>query len=240
MDEHVPQDQKALELLEKYEPEVSRYKRTVIAETMVLLNGDCTKNECNFGNMVTDAFVDYMAGRNKQNEEYWTDCGIGIVSGRAIKSNISDGSITVGDLHSALPYNHRLVTFLTTGADLLAFLEKCVRAKFAADAGEYVQISGLFLVMDYDAKVGERIIQSLVRCADCHVPKFVSLKPSAQYKVVTTTDLLKNEGPNVLSINASQKQIFKMSEYEATSRYLLKKKVVRPEVNERYSYTHRP
>lgn len=84
------------------------------------MDGSCTRAECNLGNMVADAFVQFVS--DSYDGDYWTDAPIAIVPGTIIRSNINTsihrGQIMVEDIISAIDNSFELITFQIQGSDL--------------------------------------------------------------------------------------------------------------------------
>ncbi|GJQ79185.1 hypothetical protein Trydic_g5432 [Trypoxylus dichotomus] len=194
MSNEVPQDPSALRLLNAYRPEINKHRERRIGKSKVFLDANCKRRECNFGNMIADAFVDFMAARyvkQRKNNTYWSDCGIGIVNGDAIKASVPKGNITIGDIQQVLPYNHRLITMYLTGEDIINFFERAIRAEYFPNESEFIQVSGLQLAIDANMKIKHRIVSVTVRCTKCTVPNYIGIVKSRQYKLVATVHMLR-------------------------------------------------
>ena len=59
LDASITRDPDVLELLEHYRPGVAGLENEITGQTKVLLDGSCRRKECNLGNFLTDAFVDW-------------------------------------------------------------------------------------------------------------------------------------------------------------------------------------
>ncbi|GJQ65503.1 hypothetical protein Trydic_g7605 [Trypoxylus dichotomus] len=99
---------------------VSRIKGFEIAETTVFLNGRCAKWECNLGNLITDALVNYKV--NTYDGRYYSDTSIALVAAKNIKSNIEltsyNGLILFEDLLYVINPHRQLVTIEIKGSAL--------------------------------------------------------------------------------------------------------------------------
>lgn len=92
----------------------------------VILDGDCRFNECNFGNLFTDAMV-FENALKFTGDSGWTDASIAIMQGGGIRASIAKGNITLYDLNMAYPFEHtKMAKVFLTGADLLAVLEHSI------------------------------------------------------------------------------------------------------------------
>ncbi len=65
----------------------------MVGRTHVLLNGDrqyCRQEECNLGNLITDAFVWHSISFPTDDE--WNDIAIAIISSGGIRSSVAQGT----------------------------------------------------------------------------------------------------------------------------------------------------
>ncbi|KAF8209361.1 5'-nucleotidase domain-containing protein [Mycena galopus ATCC 62051] len=82
----------------------------VIGETTVLLNSRCRTGECNFGDLICDAMLDYRAAQSAP-----AGC---ILNGGGIRVDIPVGNITRGDIITAFPFGNAVTEVLLTGREL--------------------------------------------------------------------------------------------------------------------------
>lgn len=64
VDSSIEQDQDILDELQKWRPAIDNLTNTVVGSSRVLLDGDgkrCRMIECNMGNFITDAMIDYVS-----------------------------------------------------------------------------------------------------------------------------------------------------------------------------------
>ncbi|KAJ6500851.1 Metallo-dependent phosphatase-like protein [Mycena sanguinolenta] len=83
----------------------------VIGNTTVLLNNNgCKLGECNFGDLICDAMLDYRAAQSAP-----AGC---ILNGGGIRVSIPVGNITRGDVITAFPFGNAVTEVLLTGREL--------------------------------------------------------------------------------------------------------------------------
>ncbi len=113
-------DSSAAKEVANYEQKIKSEYGKVIGKTNVLLEGDfrCRLRECNLGNLVTDAMVDYYMRRSRLYDG-WTDTAIAVYVGGGIRATIDEqsnnGSITLEDLLSVLPFGNDMVILEMSG-----------------------------------------------------------------------------------------------------------------------------
>lgn len=125
---------------------------TVVGRTRVLLEGDskiCRREECNLGNLITDAMIDYNVGEYADRNG-WTDAAIALHNGGSIRTSITranDDKITMGDVLSVLPFHNIIMKVSMTGELILSVLEWSVQNlemnTTANLFGAFAQVSGL-------------------------------------------------------------------------------------------------
>lgn len=140
---------------------------------------DCRITECPIGNLVADAL---RAESGAQ---------IAIMNGGGIRAAIDEGSITVGEVFTVLPFDNLLATFTLRGSDVLAALENGL-SRLGADSGtgRFAQVSGLRYVYTPNAPIGKRVLSVEVLNAD---GTFGPLDPDALY-TVASNDFLRSGG----------------------------------------------
>ncbi|KAG5677132.1 hypothetical protein PVAND_006914 [Polypedilum vanderplanki] len=206
----------------------------VVGSTRVFLNNDCSLGECNLGNFITDAMVDWYS--NKYNkDEYWTDASIAVIQGSRIKASIdakaNNGSIFKSDVEkifSPIPFTLQLVTL--KGSELLDMLEYSISSY--TDEGiidtQFLQLSGIQVVYDTRKASGSRITDIKVLCAQCSVPELVNVDRNLDYKIIMQSAMLTEDYYNVISSNKIEE--LDESDMNAFLNYLKKKSPIYPAV----------
>lgn len=188
LDSSIPQDLSSVEIIKKYNTDLVSRSQEVIGTTAVVLDGtSCFREECNFGNFVTDAIVYYYA-INFENER-WTDAPIAIIHSDAIGNSIAPtnrpASVTRGDVLAALPVEGNLVTVTMNGNVLREVLEQSVyNYNSRTPSGQFLQFSGIRVAYDLENEPGSRLVSALVRCWNCFVPQFYEIEDNRDYKVL--------------------------------------------------------
>jgi 2',3'-cyclic-nucleotide 2'-phosphodiesterase (5'-nucleotidase family) len=119
----------------------------IIGTTNVKLEGDrafVRTGETNLSNVLTDAMIAA------------TGADVALTNGGGIRTSIDEGSITVGDIISVLPFGNYVITKEITGADLKAALEHGL-SKYPDSNGGFPQFGGIKVEMDPKKPAGQRI-----------------------------------------------------------------------------------
>uniref|UniRef100_A0A1B0FBT2 5'-nucleotidase n=1 Tax=Glossina morsitans morsitans TaxID=37546 RepID=A0A1B0FBT2_GLOMM len=235
----VPRESDVLELLELYRPNITALETNIIGHTKVYLDGraeKCRREECNMGNMVTDAMV-YARVLEDLGGSYWTDAPIAFTAGGGIRTSIekrSDGSIFATDVLNVLPFNNDLLVIKITGKTVRKALEHSASMHKRDSNGGFLQMSGIHVVYDYSKEVGKRVIKARVRCADCNVPVFTDLVDSKFYNVILPKFLFNGgDGHDFVEKDALPPQRLQLNDYEAVVQYIEKHNFVYPGVEGR-------
>ncbi|KAJ8956608.1 hypothetical protein NQ317_012337 [Molorchus minor] len=242
LDSSIPQDQDVLDLLEKYRPKVDELNTQVVGQSRVVLDGDnirCRHEECNFGNLITDAFVMYKASVSAVS---WTEAPIALYNGGGIRTTIEpvNYDITRGELLAAIPFDSQLLTVSLTGSDLIKTLEIGARSNGETSAGEFLQVSGLRVVYDVSQPSMSRVVSVKVRCGNCVVPSYVDIDPSQNYSVVTTSFLAVEggDGHYILTDHTFDRVTEDLNDIDTVVWYFDKYSPVYPEVQGRISFVN--
>lgn len=73
-----------VDLLNTYRPNITALERDIIGYTKVQLVGRsevCRSQECNLGNLITDAMIHARVMERPKNSRYWTDAPIAFLMG---------------------------------------------------------------------------------------------------------------------------------------------------------------
>lgn len=236
LNSNIPQDTEALNQLEVYRAEVNDLDSQVIGKSRVLLDGDsksCRYKECNFGNLVTDAFIAYRA--SVAVTDYWTDTPIALINGGAIRGSIdasdSAGNITRGELLGVLPFGNQMFTVSLSGSDLIQTLELAARSNGETSHGEFLQVSGLQVEYNYERPAMSRVASVKARCSECVVPSYTPVLESATYKLITTGFLIGGgDGHYILQSKSFDRVTEDLDDLSVVEWYIKRKSPVFPEV----------
>jgi 5'-nucleotidase/UDP-sugar diphosphatase len=133
---------------------IQELKETLAGETAVDLIGDrtvCRFEECNMGDLITDAMLVNTAQDGTQ---------IAITNGGGIRASIKAGNVSVGQVLEVLPFGNTVATFGLKGEDLLVALENGVSQAENPEnegTGRFPQVSGMRFTWDPSKPVGSRI-----------------------------------------------------------------------------------
>lgn len=248
LDHNVQQDPFILEELNKWRKNVSLMADEEIGRTKVLLDGDtrhCRVHECNLGNFIADAYVDYMARLHKLNYgKGWTDTPIAIQNGGSIRATIDasskGGKVTMGDLMAVLPFVNNMVRMSLKGSDLLEVLEWSVYDYNSDERkGKFLQYSGLRVEYDLHKPNGKRVVRALARCGECRVPIYEPIDPNKSYYVIITAFLATGgDGFKVLKHNYKSQQEMDITDTDMVREYLRRKSPVYPGVEGRIKFVN--
>lgn len=189
LDYKVKENEEVLAEIAKWRVGIDNITKQEIGKTKVLLDGWCRFEECNMGNLITDAYIDYgvrnFAGSN------WTDTPIAIQQSGGIRNSIdsssTDGSVTREDVMLVMPFYNALSILKLKGKHLREALEWSVfryDPNHQIGRGEFLQVSGLQIVFDITKSPGSRLVSANVRCSDCNVPHYEPLNDEKEYNVI--------------------------------------------------------
>lgn len=190
---YIAPDADMLKIVNDLRVPISELTKQVIGETNVFLVGDrkiCRSQECNLGNLITDAMRAYSKAQ------------IAITNGGGIRSNVPVGAeipadlklaevlkVTQGDVLTVLPFGNLVSTFELKGADVVEALENGV-SQVESGAGRFPQVSGIRFSWDGSKEAGKRIVSVEVLGAD---GSYSAIDPTATYSLVSN-DFMRRGG----------------------------------------------
>lgn len=125
--------------------------------------------ETNSGDIVCDAFLSVC------------DADVAMTNGGGIRTNLSPGDKTYGDIVDMLPYDNTLNIVEVTGAHLLDLLETCCQLSPLED-GSFPQVAGISFTLDTNSKPRISNLCVLDKVAGQYNP----IDLNATYTIVTT------------------------------------------------------
>ncbi|XP_015125991.1 protein 5NUC [Diachasma alloeum] len=198
VDGKIEQAKDILEELEQWRPAIQALQNQTVGYTKVFLDGDaknCRRKECNLGNLIVDAMVEYNAMEYGKGQG-WTDAPIAIHSSGTIRTSLNKKpteNITMTDVMAVLPFNNGLGKIKITGRQLKEVLEWSVHDlvyNYTADLkGAFLQFSGLQVHYDLSRPNGARVVAAYARCSSCKIPSFNPLDDDETY-VILAPDFL--------------------------------------------------
>ncbi|XP_026814840.1 protein 5NUC-like [Rhopalosiphum maidis] len=241
LDSRIDQDLEVLNEVKMMKKSIDNKTQEVIGSSSVFLEGAneyCRFKECNLGNFIMDSFVDYNIRNNIKSfdlSKYWTDAPISIIQGGGIRTNINivnrRGNITFGDLLSTLPFQNDVGKITTKGSDIWTAFEHSVqRYSTTAGNGEFLQVSGLKVVIDLSRPSGRRVQSIHARCGNCTVPIYEKLDLNGNYTIIMSKYLA--EGGDGFSFKQVGKyQSFARSDFNITEEEIHVRSPIWPEVS---------
>jgi 2',3'-cyclic-nucleotide 2'-phosphodiesterase (5'-nucleotidase family) len=148
----------------------------VVGNASNLVDGSrlCTLTQCQMGELVCQSLLNYQGPQKKAQ--------VCITNGDSINASISAGSIYSSDVKKALPFPDLAIVLEVPGSTLLAALEHGFRGLGnMSSSGQYPQVGGLNVTVDYTAPAGSRVRSVLVGGEP--------LASSQKYTVVTNSFL---------------------------------------------------
>ncbi|CAH1989492.1 unnamed protein product [Acanthoscelides obtectus] len=237
----IHQDEDVLQLLEVYRPEINRVNSLVVGQSKVTLEGgdECRKRECNFGNLIADAMVAYIA---TVSPDTWTSAPIAVVNGGSIRTTImpgKDGAVTRGEILGAMPFGNSIVTLSLSGEDLVKTLEIGARSNGETSRGEFLQVSGIRVTYDMTKPTLSRVVSVKVRCGKCRIPEYEDVDPTKNYTIVAPSFLAIDGGDShyILSEHGANKQTADLGDVDLLVWYFERYSPVIPEVQGRIRFS---
>lgn len=162
----IPEDPKVSTIVEHYRRDLESLQSTIIGSTSVRLDQQsCFSQECNLGNMITDAMVhNYVKHYKKGN---MTESPIAIIHSGGIRASLDrtvPSNITKGDLITIYPFPGSVTKVEINGSDIIRMLEHCVRLDVLQYRPEFLQFSGLKVEYDLSKPRNSRVVKVCVRC----------------------------------------------------------------------------
>ncbi|KAK3749568.1 hypothetical protein QZH41_019711 [Actinostola sp. cb2023] len=190
LDNSVAKDTSAQRQVTVMKGEVDKVSQMKLGRSLVYLNADqvhCRLNECNLGNLVTDAMVFHYANQTAQSVQ-WTKASIALQSSGSIMASIGvspEEFITYGHMFNSLPYGNTIDLVEMRGVDLKNVLEHSVSAYDTKNPrGSFLQVSGLRVQYNINKPSGQRVTSVQTLCTQCREPIYQPLNNTAVYNVI--------------------------------------------------------
>ncbi|MGD7006959.1 5'-nucleotidase C-terminal domain-containing protein [Metabacillus sp. 84] len=172
-------DAEAMEIVNKYKPQIEEVKNEEVAETPVALDGardNVRTKETNLGNLITDG----MLAKAKTIDP---DTVIALQNGGGIRASIDQGTITMGEILTVMPFGNSLAIMDLKGSEIKEALEHSVDTA-PAQSGAFLQVAGMKFTYDSTKPAGERVTDVQVKGDG---DAYAALDPEKMYKVATNT-----------------------------------------------------
>ncbi len=134
-----------------------------IGSTTEVIDGsrdNCRARECTMGNLVADALLDRVKDQG---------ISIAIQNGGGLRASIDQGTVTMGEVLTVLPFQNSIATFQLKGEDVVAALENGL-SQIEEAAGRFPQVAGLKYTFDRSKPAGSRVVSVEVREGDAFKP----------------------------------------------------------------------
>lgn len=194
LDHSIPQDPKVLADVEEWKKNLANYSAQEVGKTQVFLNGtaeECRFRECNLGNLICDAMLDNYI--RSPDADHWNHVGACMLNGGGVRTSIDEhtrnGSITMEDLISVLPFGGTFDLVQLKGSTLRKAFEHSVR-RYGQSTGEFLQVAGIHVEFDLSRPPGERVTSLTTLCTKCRVPRFEPVEDESVYKIVLPSYLV--------------------------------------------------
>ncbi|UVK40670.1 5'-nucleotidase C-terminal domain-containing protein [Mesorhizobium sp. AR10] len=141
LDKSITPDPAVLARIKELGAPIETLKNKEVAETTKAIDGsreNCRARECEMGNLVSDAILDRVKGQGVE---------IVISNGGGLRASIDQGTVTMGEVLTVLPFQNTLATFQISGKDLVAGLESGL-SQLEDGAGRFPQVAGLKYAFD--------------------------------------------------------------------------------------------
>lgn len=150
LDKSITPDPAVLARIKELGAPIEALKAQEVSETTKPIDGSresCRTKECEMGNLVADAILDRVKGQ-----------GVEIVfqNGGGLRASIDQGTVTMGEVLTVLPFQNTLATFQITGKDVVDALENGA-SQIEEGAGRFAQVAGLKYSFDKSQPAGSRI-----------------------------------------------------------------------------------
>ncbi|MCL2662239.1 MAG: 5'-nucleotidase C-terminal domain-containing protein [Oscillospiraceae bacterium] len=141
-------DEAIIAVIAEGQARVESITSVVVGTTPVTLDGEresVRTGETNLANLVTDSMI------------FATGADMSFIGGGSIRTSISAGDITMGDVLTVLPFSNLIITLEMTGLDVLEILEHGV-SEYPEPAGLFIQVAGIHFMFDPEAEPGQRVV----------------------------------------------------------------------------------
>ncbi|KAG5325749.1 APY Apyrase, partial [Pseudoatta argentina] len=150
-----------------------------VGTTRILRLHNCYNQECNMGNLITDAMVNAVVD-GAENKTHWTYAAVACMNPGGIRSSLEESDITYGDLMMVLPFENTWDTIELTGESIILEMR------------QMLVWSGLKITYK---KVNETrsLVNVKIRCQACEYPVFENLVDNQWYRMIISNFLM-NDG----------------------------------------------
>ncbi|TPO11593.1 bifunctional metallophosphatase/5'-nucleotidase [Mesorhizobium sp. B1-1-5] len=175
LDKSITPDPAVLARIKELGAPIEALKNKEVAETTKAIDGsreNCRARECEMGNLVSDAILDRTKGQGVE---------IVISNGGGLRASIDQGTVTMGEVLTVLPFQNTLATFKISGKDLVAGLENGL-SQIEDGAGRFPQVAGIKYSFDRSVAPNAGRVKSVEVMEN---GAWTPISPDKQYLVAT-------------------------------------------------------
>ncbi|MBN9550142.1 MAG: 5'-nucleotidase C-terminal domain-containing protein [Alphaproteobacteria bacterium] len=175
LDKSITPDPAVLARIKELGAPIEALKNKQVAETTKAIDGsreNCRARECEMGDLVSDAILDRVKGQGVE---------IVISNGGGLRASIDQGTVTMGEVLTVLPFQNTLATFKISGKDLVAGLESGL-SQIEDGAGRFPQVAGLKYAFDKSVAPNAGRVKSVEVMEN---GAWTPINPDKQYLVAT-------------------------------------------------------
>ncbi|CAH0694531.1 unnamed protein product [Spodoptera exigua] len=222
LNQEISRDLELLKTVNKYHADMDRINSEPVGSSLVLLDQTrCRLRECNIGDMIADAMLNFT---KEQHHMEYPDVNIAIIQGGRIRTSIyHEGkpfTITRGDCINVLPFSDSLTIITMNGATLKESLEHSVSTWRTIDStGQFQQFSGMQVTYDLAQPVGSRVVRAKAVCSNCGFYDLQDIKDEYEYKVLMPTFLAEGGDGYTMFMNLT-KELLPYNELDTVLYYL--------------------
>lgn len=175
LDKSIVPDPAVLARIAELGAPIEELKKREVGETAAAIDGSresCRSQECAMGNLVSDAVLDRVKDQG---------VSIAISNGGGLRASIDQGTVTMGEVLTVLPFQNTVATFEISGKDIVAALENGV-SQLEEGGGRFAQVAGLKYSFDRSVAPNEGRVKD-VQVMDGGA--WVAIDPAKDYLVAT-------------------------------------------------------
>ncbi|MGB3388369.1 MAG: 5'-nucleotidase C-terminal domain-containing protein [Pseudaminobacter sp.] len=175
LDKSIAPDQAALDRIKELGAPIEELKNKEVAVTTATIDGsrdNCRARECEMGNLISDAILERTRDQGIQ---------IALQNGGGIRASIDEGTITMGEVLTVLPFQNTVATFQLSGKDIADSIEAGL-SEIEEGKGKFPQVAGLKYSFDKSVAPNEGRLKSIEVMED---GQWKPLDPDKTYGVVT-------------------------------------------------------
>ncbi|XP_070509718.1 apyrase-like [Chironomus tepperi] len=220
MDSSIVPDPEIIEEMKPWKESVDKIGQREIGSVKgMLYQKDCAFGECNIGDFVTDAFLDFIVNHPDFQDNHWSYATVAITNAGGIRTNLPPGVLVFDDLFTTLPFTNKLSVFELQGKDLLEVLQ------FSANAWRYynfLQFSGMRVVYNVTRPDNERVVSVDVLCRECDIPRYEKLDLTKWYRLIVPSFIGNGGNGYVMFTRKRNDRVTKELDIEVVEEYFKK------------------